>query len=153
MVATDPDLQSKNKNPLAAIEDEKVQHEEKMARMEAEMGAVLETKVGERRGQIEEVTRREEEDVTRGRGMVDRAREEVRDKRGELERERALHVLDNGSRAQQIHRPRLVRLHPSPSFIVQAASALRPETKKPPLTGNAVKGRFSYVFKRRLSGA
>ena len=65
-MATDPDLQSKNKNPLAAIEDEKVQHEEKMARMETEMGAVLETKVGERRGQMAEVTRREEEAETRG---------------------------------------------------------------------------------------
>jgi len=88
LVATDPDLQSKNKNPLAAIEDEKVQHEEKMARMEAEMGAVLETKVGERRGLMAEVTRREEEAVTRDRGLVTRAREEIRDKRGELERER-----------------------------------------------------------------
>ena len=88
MVATDPDLQSKNKNPLAAIEDEKVQHEEKMARMEAEMGAVLETKVGERRGQMAEVTRREEETVTRDQGLVTRAREEIRDKRGDLERER-----------------------------------------------------------------
>ena len=88
MVANDPDLKSKNKNPLAAIEDEKVEHAQKMERMEAEMGAVLETKVGERRGQMEEVTRREEEAVTRERGMVDRAREEVRDKRGELERER-----------------------------------------------------------------
>ena len=88
MVATDPDLQSKNKNPLAAIEDEKVQHEEKMARMEAEMGAVLETKVGERRGQMAEVTRREEGAGTRDRGLVTRAREEIRDKRGDLERER-----------------------------------------------------------------
>ena len=88
LVANDPDLKSKNKNPLAAIEDEKAEHAQKMERMEAEMGAVLETKVGERRGQIEEVTRREEEDVTRERGLVDRAREEVRDKRGELERER-----------------------------------------------------------------
>ena len=87
-MATDPDLQSKNKNPLAAIEDEKVQHEEKMARMETEMGAVLETKVGERRGQMAEVTRREEETVTRDQGLVTRAREEIRDKRGDLERER-----------------------------------------------------------------
>ena len=88
MVANDPDLQSKNKNPLAVIEDEKVEHEEKMARMEAEMGAVLATKVGERRGQMEEQTRREEESVTRDQGLVTRAREELRDKRGELERER-----------------------------------------------------------------
>ena len=88
LVANDPDLKSKNKNPLAAIEDEKAEHAQKMERMEAEMGAVLETKVGERRGQMEEVTRREEEAVTRERGLVDRAREEVRDKRGELERER-----------------------------------------------------------------
>ena len=88
MVANDPDLQSKNKNPLAVIEDEKVEHEEKMVRMEAEMGAVLATKVGERRGQMEEQTRREEESVTRDQGLVTRAREELRDKRGELERER-----------------------------------------------------------------
>ena len=88
MVADDPDLQAKNKNPLAAIEDEKLAHEEKMERMEAEMGAVLETKVGERRGQMAEETRREEEAVTRDRGLVDRARAEIRDKRGELERER-----------------------------------------------------------------
>ena len=88
LVANDPDLESKNKNPLAAIEDEKAEHAQKMERMEAEMGAVLETKVGERRGVMEEGTRREEEAVTRERAMVDRAREEIRDKRGELERER-----------------------------------------------------------------
>ena len=69
LVANDPDLQSKNKNPLAVIEDEKVEHEKKMARMEAEMGAVLETKVGERRGQMAEQTRREEESVTRDQGQ------------------------------------------------------------------------------------
>ena len=88
LVADDPDLQAKNKNPLAAIEDEKMEHEDKMERMEAEMGTVLETKVGERRGQMVEETRREEEAVTRDRGLVDRARAEIRDKRGELERER-----------------------------------------------------------------
>ena len=88
MVENDPDLQSKNKNPLAAMEDEQAEHEDKMQRMEAEMGAVLETKVGERRGQMAEVTRREEEAVTRERGLVDRAKEELRDKRGDLDRER-----------------------------------------------------------------
>ena len=88
LVEHDPELQSKNKNPMAAIEDEKKEHEKKMGCMEAEMGALLETKVGEKRGQLEEERRSEEESVARERERVDRARAEVRDKRGDLERER-----------------------------------------------------------------
>ena len=88
MVEHDPELQSKNKNPMAAIEDEKKEHEKKMGCMEAEMGALLETKVGEKRGQLEEERRSEEESVARERERLDRARAEVRDKRGDLERER-----------------------------------------------------------------
>ena len=37
LVANNPDLETKNKNPLAAIEDEKTEHAQKMERMEAEM--------------------------------------------------------------------------------------------------------------------
>ena len=41
LVANDPDLKSKNKNPLAAIEDEKVEHAQKMERMKVSQNSVF----------------------------------------------------------------------------------------------------------------
>ena len=79
---------SKNKNPLAAIEDTKKEQEEKLNQMSAEMETVLESKLKEKNENLEKLQIKEEEVVNKEKQLLDLERAELENRRVEFDRDR-----------------------------------------------------------------
>ena len=79
---------SKNKNPLAAIEDTKKEHEEKLSEMSAEMETVLESKLKEKNENLEKLQVKEEDVVKKEQQLLDLEKAELESRRVQFDRDR-----------------------------------------------------------------
>ena len=84
----DDEVAQTNKNPLAALEDEVREHEDKMEKMEIEMDHVLEKKVQEKNDNLERMTQKEEDIVEKERQVVDLEKAEIFARKAQLDREK-----------------------------------------------------------------
>lgn len=79
---------SKNKNPLAAIEDTKKEHEEKLNRMSVEMDSVLVMKLKEKKDNLETLNVKEEDVVKKEQQLLDLEKAELENRRVQFDRDR-----------------------------------------------------------------
>jgi septin 7 len=83
-----PNAKESNKNPLAQMEEEKKDHEQKMRKMEREMEQVFEMKVNEKMQKLKDseadLQKRHEQMIK----SLEQQRQELEDKRQSLKRER-----------------------------------------------------------------
>ena len=84
----DDDVAETNKNPLAALEDEMKEHQDKIDQMELEMEHVLEKKVQEKNDNLERMTHKEEDIVEKERQVVDLEKAEIFARKAQLDREK-----------------------------------------------------------------
>ena len=84
----DDDVAETNKNPLAALEDELKEHQDKIDQMELEMEHVLEKKVQEKNDNLERMTHKEEDIVEKERQVVDLEKAEIFARKAQLDREK-----------------------------------------------------------------
>jgi len=80
--------QDRNKHPLAAIEEDKQKHEEKMNKMEEEMDKVLEVKVNEKTSVLQQMHEDSEEEVKKEQELLDFQKAELSSRRDQFDREK-----------------------------------------------------------------
>ena len=79
---------SLNKNPLAAIEDERSQHDEKLKKMNADMEEVFNRKVVEKQDKMNKVEREDMSKLNKDRSSLKEERSRLISKKEELEAEK-----------------------------------------------------------------
>ena len=87
-LVSEDDVLNTNKNPLAALEDEVKEHQDKMETMKTEMDEVLQKKVEEKNANLERMTQKEEDIVEKERQVVDLEKAEIFARKAQLDREK-----------------------------------------------------------------
>ena len=77
-----------NKNPLAALEDDVKEHQDKMETMQLEMDEILEKKVQEKNENLDKMTQKEEDIIEKERQVVDLEKAEIFARKAQLDREK-----------------------------------------------------------------
>ena len=87
LVSVDVGMET-DKNPLAALEDEVKEHQDKLETMEMEMDQVLERKVQEKNLNLDRMTQKEEDIIEKERQVVDLEKAEIFARKAQLDREK-----------------------------------------------------------------
>merc|ERR1712062_210751 len=88
-----------NKNPLAALEDERNEHDQKVLQMTLDMESVFRRKVEEKEEKMVRTSKEEEEKLELSKKELDEVKEALERKRAELEEKKTWESENNTSLA------------------------------------------------------